>query len=132
MLDVLAKAVRPGGLLCVSHRSKLYYLVEALRQYDGDTALSILSRSEGPFRDGAYYNWQTPEELRALYEAMGLQSISLHPIDRVAWLCGMDVSRLTPVQQEQVQELERRWPSDEQSGRYLWVMASRPNGIPSS
>jgi len=131
MLGVLAKAVRPGGLLCVSHRPKLYYLLEALRQYDVEAAESILSRSEGPFRDSAYYNWQTPEELRALYEAMGLQSISLHPIDRVAWLCGMDVSRLTPVQQGQVQELERRWPRDEQSGRYILVIASRPDGISS-
>jgi hypothetical protein len=62
---------------------------------------------------------------------MGLQSISLHPIDRVAWLCGMDVSRLTPVQQGQVQELERRWPRDEQSGRYILVVAARPDGISS-
>jgi ubiquinone/menaquinone biosynthesis C-methylase UbiE len=131
MLDVLAGAVRPGGLLCVSHRPRSYYLVEALRQYDVETATAVLERGEGAFRDSAYYNWQTPEGLRALYEAMGLQSITLHPIDRVAWLCGMDVSRLTPIQQEQVRELERRWPGDEPGGRYVLVVASRPHGLPS-
>ncbi|MBI3011908.1 MAG: methyltransferase domain-containing protein, partial [Candidatus Omnitrophica bacterium] len=71
MLQALAGAVRPGGLLCVSHRPKFYYLLEAFRQYDLAAVDAVLQRNEGPFRDSAYYNWQTEEELRALYGSLG-------------------------------------------------------------
>lgn len=130
MLQVLAGAVRPGGLLCVSHRPRFYYLLEALKQYDVNAAQEVLSRGEGPFRDSAYYNWQTPDELRTLYEPLGLQAMTLHPIDRVAWLSGMDVSQFTPTQRAQLLELELGWAGHEGCARYLLVIASRPEGAP--
>lgn len=130
MLQTLAASVRPGGLLCVSHRPKLYYLVEALRQYDLSTATEILHRSEGPFRDSAYYNWQTEEELRALYGSLGVQEIALYPIDRAAWLCGMDLSRLSDEQRRDWLALEGQW-SDEAAmcARYVLVIATMPQGV---
>jgi SAM-dependent methyltransferase len=112
LLRALASAVRPGGLLCVSHRPKFFYLFEALRQYDLKTAREVLRRDEGPFRDAAYYNWQTDEQLRALYQRLGLQVVALAPIDRLAWMSGGRPSR---------------WPADEQA-RWLRAELSLPGG----
>lgn len=128
MLRALAAAVRPGGLLCVSHRPKAYYLMEAIRLGDLDTARSIHQRSEGPFRDGAYYNWQTEEELRALYGALGLAWLGAYPIDRIAWLSGMSPARLTDAQREEWLRLELGMPGEtETCARYVLVIAAQPH-----
>jgi len=129
MLQALAGAVRPGGLLCVSHRPRWYYLMEALRVRDVASAAEVMSRGEGPFRDSAYYNWQTPDELRALYASIGLTRIAIHPIDRLAWLSGVDVARLTEEQREQWLQLELEMPEEAPGcSRYVLVVATRPNG----
>lgn len=129
LLRTLAGAVRPGGLLCVSHRPNFYYLLEALRQYDVASAAEILSRTEGPFRDSAYYNWQTEEALRTLYASLGLRWVALHPIDRLAWLSGASPSRLSDAQRAQWMELERRLPPEAGLwARYVLVVAARPQG----
>jgi 2-polyprenyl-3-methyl-5-hydroxy-6-metoxy-1,4-benzoquinol methylase len=127
MVQVLARAVRPGGLLYVSHRTKFYYLLEALRQYDLSTAAAVLSRSAGPFRDSAYYNWQTEDELRALYGTLGLRWIAMHPIDRFAWLSGVSPAKLTSAQRQQWLELELRSPVETGTcARYVLVVAAVP------
>ncbi|MBI2104149.1 MAG: methyltransferase domain-containing protein [Candidatus Omnitrophica bacterium] len=128
MLEALAAAVRPGGLLCVSHRPKMYYLLEALRQYDVTSATDVLRRGEGPFRDSAYYNWQTPDELRALYRSLGLRCLAVHPIDRLAWLAQVDVKRLSEPQRAQWVQWELELPDDTAGdcARYLLIVAERP------
>ena len=130
MLRTLAGAVRPGGLLCVSHRPKSYYLLEAIRQDDLATAAAVLERSEGPFRDSAYYNWQTEEELRDLYGSLGLRWVALHPIDHVAWAGGVKLETLTDEQRAQWLELELRLTRDliGTCARYVLVVAAKPHG----
>ena len=127
LLRVLANAVRPGGLLCVSHRSKFYYLFEAIRQYDLETARAVLQTREGRFRDSAYFNWQTEEDLRALYHEVGLTWVAMYPIDRFAWLSGISPSQLTSDQRAQWLRLELESGTLAPTcGRYLLVMATRP------
>ena len=131
LLQTLARAVRPGGLLCVSHRPKGYYLLEAMRKGDFATATDILQHSEGAFRDSAYYNWQSEEELRHLYASLGLSQIVLEPIDRLAWLSGLSLAALTPAQQAQWLALERQLPYVVgQWARYLLVIATTPTTPP--
>lgn len=127
MLGALIRAVRPGGLLCVSHRTRLYYMIEALRQADVESAGAVLERSEGPFRDSAYFNWQTRDELSALYQGLGMRWLADHPIDRLRWLADLDAAKLSPAQQQRLRELEGRL-GDEGGGfaRYLLVLAQRP------
>ena len=128
MLAALSAAVRPGGLLCVSHRPKFYYVLEALRQYDVATAGAVLARSEGPFRDSKYYNWQGESELRALYGSLGMEWRAAHPIDRLAWLSGADPSKLTDAQRVEWLALERRLPDETAAcARYVLVVASKPS-----
>ena len=125
ILRILAGALRPGGLLCVSHRPKFYYLLEALRQYDLSSAASVQSRGEGPFRDSAYYNWQSEEELRRLYESLGLRWQALYPIDRFAWLAGVSPAQMTSEQRDQLRELELTSTEAPSMARYMLVIATR-------
>lgn len=127
MLQVLAAVVRPGGLLCVSHRPSAYYVMEALKAGDFEAAHSVLSRGEGPFRGSAYYNWQTREELEALYASLGMEWIVLHPIDRLAWLCGLDLSALPVEQRERWLQVEMSLDgAKEVCARYALVIARKP------
>lgn len=127
LLQALASAVRPGGLLCVSHRPKFFYLFEALRQYDLKTAQDVLQRADGPFRDAAYYNWQTDDQLRALYQSLGLHVVTLEPIDRMAWLAGGQPSQWTPAAQASWLRAELALPGGSGIGaRYALVIARQP------
>ena len=133
MLRALADALRPGGLLFVSHRSQFYYLVEALRHRNEATAQQVIASREGwfagPWPEAGYYNWQTEDELRALYQTCGLDWIAVYPIDRLAWLSGMSPSTLSEPQREQwlARELETNGlPAT--FGRYALAVTARPLG----
>jgi 2-polyprenyl-3-methyl-5-hydroxy-6-metoxy-1,4-benzoquinol methylase len=126
VLDALARAVRPGGLLCVSHRPRAYYFTEALRAADPVTAGAVLRRAEGPFRDSRYYNWQTEPELRALYASRGLRVAGLYPVDRLAWLSGADVSRFNADVRRQWLEWELQMVDNAMHARYVLVIAEQP------
>lgn len=126
MLQALARAVRPGGLLCVSHRPQFYYVLEALRRSgDLETAEAVMRHAEGPFQDSAYYNWQTLEALRALYHALGLRWLASYPIDRFAWLSGLNVAQLSSPERDRLRDLELRDPGEGcADARYVLVIAS--------
>ena len=131
MLAALAAAVKPGGLLCVSHRPQQYFLLEALRHRHYTTAHLVLTategRFEGPFPEKGDYNWQTPQILRQMYKGLGLEWVALYPIDRYAWLSGVAPSQLTDQQRDAWlrRELE---PANEAEpcARYVLVVARRP------
>jgi 2-polyprenyl-3-methyl-5-hydroxy-6-metoxy-1,4-benzoquinol methylase len=126
LLGKLASSVKPGGLLCVSHRPQAYYLVEALRAGDMDAASFVLANREGAFRGDSYYNWQTESELRSLYEELGLSVLALYPIDRFAWLAGLDVGSFDSATHQEW--LNRELETPQEGGlcaRYGFVIASR-------
>jgi SAM-dependent methyltransferase len=126
MLQALAAAVRPGGLLCVSHRPQFYYLLEALRQSDGAAAAEVLKAVEGRFRDAAYYNWQTHAQLRDLYASLGFEEVAIYPIDRSAWLGKINLARLTNEEREQWLRYELKLPEDTGlHARYALVIGQR-------
>ena len=126
-LKALADAVRPGGLLCVSHRLKFYYLLEALRQYDVAVARTVARDSEGVLGAQGYFNWQTPAELRALYEGLGLRWLSSYPIDGAVWLSGVNPSQLSHEQRDRWLQLELELAEESGiGGRYLLVVAAVP------
>ena len=129
MLEAMTNALRPGGLLCVSHRPGLYYFVESLRHRDLATARQTLAAREGefpgPFPERGYYNWQTEEELRGFYEGLGLRWAAVYPIDRYSWLSGVRPSRLTSLQRDRWLQLELE-PAASLVGRYVLVVAARP------
>ena len=132
MLGLLAGAVKPGGLLCISHRSRFYYLLDALRRRDAAALQLILTASdgcvEGPKR--GYYNWQTEKELRALYNGLGLEWIAMYPIDQFAWLSGIAPSQLTEEQRNLLLRMELETAGEPGAcGRYLFVIARKPADV---
>ncbi len=129
MLRVLARAARPGGLLCVSHRPLWYYLIEALRAQDREAAADVLRRREGPFRETRYVNWQTEEELRSLYASLGVAWLGCYPIDRLAWLTQTDLSQLSAAERAAWLEQELTLAAEAATcARYALVVAQKPHG----
>ena len=85
LLQRLIQVMKPGGLLFVSHRPTSYYVTRALLRAQSEQATSFIGQSEGPSTDGAYHNWQTPEQLAALYGSLHLRLIRCYPIDDSAF-----------------------------------------------
>ncbi len=81
ILNEFVKALKPGSLLCVSHRSAAFYLAKAAATGDWKLLESLAARSEGPSPDGDYHNWQTPEQLRRLYQELGCRLEGCEPIE---------------------------------------------------
>lgn len=131
LLQALAGAVAPGGLLCVSHRPKMYYLLESLRHGDVESARRVLAgrdgRFPGPLPERGYYNWQTDAELRALYRELGLEKIAVYPIDQTAWLSGIAPSQLAERARQLWLDAELSLTSEESGpcARYALVIASK-------
>ena len=80
LLGALAASVKPGGLLCVSHRPRLYYVANALHHGHPAQATEMVQRGEGPSTDGQYHNWHTPEQLARLYREQGLELLDSYPV----------------------------------------------------
>ena len=127
----LLRIVRPGGLLATSHRTSFFYLARAIREKDFQAAEFILSHSEGALW-GSYFNWQSPRELKALYQELGADSLLMRPIgiftgnggDGMAALC--DLGKLGDRDREGIFEIEG-YDSDEFAalGRYLLVIGRK-------
>mgnify|MGYP001563527866 CR=1 FL=1 len=84
LLKTLVDAVRPGGLLCVSHRPAEFYIASVIARREVDQLPEIFRRHEGPLADGRYYNWQTPAQLDALYRGYGMTMVACDPVDHAA------------------------------------------------
>lgn len=130
-LAALHRAVRTGGLLAASHRTRFFYLIQAVRQRDFKTAERLLNQNEGELW-GSYFNWQTPAELKSLYQKLKMEPLLIRPIgvftgnggDGMAQLC--DLSQVSEEEREALFDVEA-FDSDEfaSSGRYLLVVARK-------
>ncbi len=130
-MAILIKTLRTGGLLATSHRTRFFYLTQAIRQRDFETARFILNHSEGELW-GSYFNWQTPAELKSLYRELGAEPFLIRSVgvftgnggDGMASLC--DLSQAGAEDREALLDLETG-DSDEfaQAGRYLLVIGRK-------
>lgn len=81
LLALLADSLKPGGVILVSYRPTVFYATKATEQGNTELARTIIATQEGPSTDGAYHNWHTEEQLKALYASLGLQWLGCHPVD---------------------------------------------------
>ena len=123
LLGLLADSVRPGGLVCISHRPTLYYLASALRQGRADLAAPVLTRGEGPSPDGDYHNWQTSEELTQLYQTQSLRLLGCYPVDHSD--IPLDVSLMTDPNVQQCLASARSTNGTFRIPAYLLVIAEK-------
>lgn len=124
LLRLLAESVKPGGLLCVSHRPPVFYVGAALRRGELDAASSVLRRSEGPSPDGAYHNWQTPGQLDALYREVGLRVLGCFPVDHTA--IRLDLSGVRDPDITQLLAPAHQGNATYRIPQYFLVIAQRP------
>ena len=127
----LLRVVRAGGLLATSHRTRFFYLSQSLAEQDFETARFILDHAEGPLW-GSYFNWQTPSELKGLYQNLGLDLLLLRPIgvftgnggDGMARFCNL--SETASPDREALFDIEA-YDSDEFAGigRYLLAIGRK-------
>jgi len=127
----LVRILRPGGLLATSHRTRFFYLTQAIRQKDFEAARFIQQNSEGELW-GSYFNWQTPGELKEIYEGLRIDQVSVRPIgvftgnggDGMAALCNL--SGLNDSERESTFEIETRDSEEFTSlARYLFVIGRK-------
>ena len=133
-MEELLTRVRPGGILATSHRTRFFYLSQALVNRDFETVRRVLDSSEGEV-GGSYFNWQMPEELKALYRQLGLDLLLLRPVgaltgnghEAMARLC--NVSEISDSQKEHLIGIEAA-DSDEFAclGRYLLAIGRKREG----
>ena len=123
LLRLLAESVKPGGLLCLSHRPPVFYVGVALRRDELDAASSVIRRSEGPSPDGAYHNWQTPGQLDALYREAGLRVLSCVPVDHTAM--SLDLSGVRDPDVTQLLAPAHQGNSTYRIPQYLLVIAQK-------
>lgn len=130
-LEKLLQRVRRGGLLATSHRTRFFYLTRALREKDFKAAQHIRDSSEGELWD-SYYNWQTPAELKTLYQELRMEVLLVRPVgvftgnggDGMAQLCNL--GELPAFEREALFDLEAQ-DSEEFAalGRYLFVIGRK-------
>lgn len=93
LLKLLADSVKPGGLLCISHRPTVFYAGTALKRGDEAMASSVLTRTEGPSPDGTYHNWQNEAHLEALYQEAGAALLRCKPVDHTPMELDLSAAR---------------------------------------
>lgn len=124
-LALFREHLRPGGLLIISHRTKFFYITQALKQNDFESALFVMEHSEGDLWN-SYFNWQTVEELETLYREIGFPKVHLYPIGTFSEIL-IDPEALPPENRKRLFRIENEF-HDERRGcaRYLLACAQKP------
>lgn len=125
ILRLFWERLSPGGLLITSHRTKYFYLTQALKEKNCDRALFILEQSEGKL-GGSYFNWQTVAELKALYRELGVSETALYPIGSFTEIL-VEPKDFSAEDREKLLRIESDF-EDERRGcaRYLLACAQKP------
>lgn len=130
-LTSLLRPLRKGGLLATSHRTPFFYLVRAVKKRDFETAQFILNHPEGILEE-SYFNWQTPEELKRLYQDLNVDPLLVRPIgiftgngeEGMAAVCNL--SEVRESEREALFELEANDSEDfARMARYLLVIGRK-------
>jgi 2-polyprenyl-3-methyl-5-hydroxy-6-metoxy-1,4-benzoquinol methylase len=133
----LQRVLRPGGLLFVTHRTRFYYLTQALAKGAIDDANLIATKSEGRLLKKLHrihYNWQSKAEIEAIYHGLGMEIQQMSGIgpytgcesDPKASIC--NPADLTPPQQTALRAVEDAAdPETMMASRYVLVAARKPS-----
>lgn len=123
-LGLFRRHLAAGGLLMASHRTKFFYITQALKKNDFETALFVMEHREGKLWD-SYFNWQTVAQLRDLYEDAGFPKVDVYPIGTFSEIL-MDPEALSSENQSKLFRLEEEF-CDERTAcaRYVLVCARK-------
>ncbi len=126
LLRLMISTLKPGGLLCVSHRTPYFYWLNSLRQGDEAAADRALKTREGALPGGDYFNWQDESDLQALYSSLDCDVLGMHPIDRFSWLSGVAPADMNAEQREDWKNYEVTQEGMERWAKYMLVIVRTP------
>lgn len=135
----MVRVTKSGGLVMTSHRTKFFFITSAVARKDLESACFVLNHSEGDLW-GSYFNWQTQEELKNLYQSAGLKVLHSFPVGTFTGSGGdgmarlFDLSRLSSgdPQWDKLKLLEDH-PLEElaPAGRYLLMIGAKESACAS-
>lgn len=141
LLSELCRIVRPAGLILVSHRTRYYYMLQAVRNRNFDDAVTVATGNDGWLRKRhhrIYYNWQSTADLQRLYKARGARLVAGYPIgafsgfgsDPLQPIC--DPGQLSPQEQDRLRQLEIEHvrPEIQMACRYFLAVAEKLPATP--
>lgn len=136
VMQEMKRVLRPGGLMFVTHRTRFFYLAQALAKGALDDAKLIATHSEGRLLKKLHrihYNWQSQSQIEETYAELGLSLRHISGIgpysgcegDPKATIC--NPGDLSPQQQESLREVENLAdPETMMASRYILVAAQKP------
>jgi SAM-dependent methyltransferase len=130
----MARVLRPGGVLFVSFRSQYYNLLQMTWSWRWEGAEMALSRREGDlWGPPVWYTWQTPEDIRSLFQGLGLRVLSMRGIGVCSGLKEdphgtiIRPSQLSPEEQDRLMAIECAAADMYAAcGRYILATVERP------
>lgn len=133
----LARVVRPGGLLFISHRTRYFYLAKALAQGHFDDLELVAENGSGHLRKGmhrVFHRWHTREQIESTYASLGLKLLKLMGIglcsgfgsDPLADLC--DPGTLDEAQRRSLRKIEACDDDLVMAGRFVLTVSQKPSG----
>lgn len=123
LLENLIRMLKPGGLGFVSHRPTGYYLADARRRRDEATAQRIQSTREGVLWS-SYYNWQSRDDLVALYRTLPVDLLSITAIGPISWT-NVNLDTLDDAGQARLLQADLAAAPSSELGRYLLVSVKK-------
>ncbi len=136
VMQELKRVLRPGGLMFVTHRTRFYYLTQALAKGALDDAKLIATKSEGRLLKKLHrihYNWQSQSQIEETYEDLGLSIQHISGIgpysgcegDPKATIC--NPGEMSLQEQESLRGVESLAdPETLMASRYILVAAKKP------
>jgi 2-polyprenyl-3-methyl-5-hydroxy-6-metoxy-1,4-benzoquinol methylase len=122
-----SKLAKPGGLLIVSFRPKMYYLLNAILNRSWKN-LDSISLTQGSILNGIWLSWFTREEVVTLLNQVGINPLRICSIGKFSGIdgdpqaCFCNPAELNVKARENVMELEKRYAdTDVECGRYLYT-----------
>ena len=83
IIGEFSRVLKPGGLLFATFRPPFYFVTALLRKGKIEDALEVTRSGEAVLRLASipcYYNWQTEDEVVALYDERGLDVVEQRPV----------------------------------------------------
>jgi 2-polyprenyl-3-methyl-5-hydroxy-6-metoxy-1,4-benzoquinol methylase len=127
VLKDFSRLAKPGGLVIVSFRPKMYYLLNAVLNHSWKN-IEVISRTQGTTLNGIRLNWFTSDEIITLLKQMEISMLRICSIGKFSGIegdpqaCFCNPAGLNDEDRENLMELEIRYAeTDVECGRYLYT-----------
>jgi 2-polyprenyl-3-methyl-5-hydroxy-6-metoxy-1,4-benzoquinol methylase len=137
IVDHMARVLRPGGLMFITHRTRYFYLAKAMANGHYDDLEHVSRSNNGRLRKGVhrvYHHWQTRSDIEQTYSSRGMELLSMHAIgmcsgfgsDPLAAVC--DPGELDGDQRRILRGVEKCDDDLLMASRFVLAVVRKPEG----